>query len=219
MAKKNRILIVEDHPVFRLGMSEIINQEPDLNVCGWAESVIEAWNEIKRLEPDMVVADITLKDSDGLELVKNLKRNKRDIPVLVLSMHHESLYAERSIMAGSRGYIMKQEAPLSIVIAIRTVLAGKIYLSNEIKDRMLIGFCSGRDPWEHDSPVKRLAPREFEVFKLLGQGLTTRQIADNLCLSIKTIGTYRERIKEKLNLKHANELLMHAMTWDKISSC
>lgn len=218
MGKKSRILIVEDHPVFRLGMSEMINQEPDLNVCGWAECVLEAWNEIKRLEPDMIVADITLKDSDGFELVKNMKRHYKKIPVLVLSMHHESLYAERAIMAGARGYIMKQEAPLSVVTAIRTVLAGKIYLSDEIKDNLLMGFSSGMDPLEHDSPVKRLAPREFEVFKLLGQGLSTRQIAAHLCLSVKTIGTYRERIKEKLNLRHANELLMHAMTWDKISA-
>lgn len=215
MKKKSRILIVEDHPVFRLGMSEMINQEDDLNVCGWAESVSEAWNEVSRLEPDLVIADISLKQSDGMELVRDIKRHRSEIPVLVLSMHHETLYAERAIMAGARGYIMKQEAPGSVITAIRTVLKGKIYLSDEIKEKLLQGFASFPDSISHDSPVDRLAPREMEVFKLLGQGLTTREIAESLNLSVKTIGTYRERIKEKLNLRHANELLKYAVSWNE----
>ncbi|MFH1152528.1 MAG: response regulator transcription factor [Pseudomonadota bacterium] len=213
--KKKRILLVEDHPVFRLGMSEMINQEEDLNICGWAESVAEAWNEVSRLDPDLVIADISLKQSDGLELVRDMKRFKSHIPALVLSMHHETLYAERAIMAGARGYIMKQEAPGSVVIAIRTVLSGRIYLSDDIKEKLLQGFAGTPGIYEHDSPMDRLAPRELEVFRMLGQGLTTREIALRMNLSVKTIGTYRERIKEKLNLRHGNELLKHAVSWNE----
>ena len=207
---KSRILIVEDHPVFRLGMSEMINLEGDLDVCGWAESTAEAWNEISRLDPDLVIADITLKNSDGLELVRELTRHKKKIPALVLSMHPESLYAERAVMAGARGYIMKQEAPVSVVTAIRTVLSGRIYLSDAIKEKLLLGISSSSN--HHLSPVERLAPRELEVFTLLGRGMSTREIAATLNLSMKTIGTYRERIKEKLHLRHNNELLKHAMS-------
>lgn len=206
----SRILIVEDHPVFRLGMSELINQEKDLDVCGWAESTPEAWNEISRLDPDLVIADISLKNSDGLELVREIKRHKKKIPVLVLSMHPESLYAERAMMAGARGYIMKQEAPVSVITAIHTVLMGKLYLSDEIKDKLLLGLSFASE--HHTSPLERLAPRELAVFTLLGRGMSTREIAAELNLSMKTIGTYRERIKEKLNLRNANELLMHAMS-------
>jgi len=212
MKSTKRILIVEDHPVFRLGMSEMINQEKDLNICGWAENVTQAWNEVIRLEPDLVIVDITLKKSDGLDLVRDLKRNRKKIPALVLSMHPEALYAERAVMAGARGYITKGKAPLSIISAIRTVLAGRMYLSDEIKEKILMGFSSCPGIQELESPLDRLAPREMEVFSLLGKGMTTREIANALKLSIKTIGTYRERIKEKLNLKHGNELLMYAVS-------
>jgi DNA-binding NarL/FixJ family response regulator len=211
--RKKRILLVEDHPVFRLGMSEMINQEEDLVICGWAESVAEAWNEISRLEPDIVVADISLKNSDGLELVRDMKRLQGHIPVLVLSMHHEALYAERAVMAGARGYIMKQEAPASVVTAVRTVLEGRIYLSDDMKEKLLQGIAGSPGPLE--SPMDRLAPRELEVFTMLGQGLTTREIAGRMNLSVKTIGTYRERLKEKLNLRHGNELLKYAMSWSR----
>ncbi|MEA1967596.1 MAG: response regulator transcription factor [Thermodesulfobacteriota bacterium] len=216
MKIEKKIVIVEDHPVFRMGMSELINQEEDLDVCAWADNVTDAWNEISRLKPDLVIVDITLKNSDGLELVRNLKKYHKNIPVLVLSMHQESLFAERSVMAGAKGYIMKQEAPALVVTAIRKVLAGKLYFSNAIMEKLVLSFTSSSAEHAHSSPVDRLTQREFEVFKMLGQGLKTRQIAEQLNLSIKTIGTYRERIKEKLNIKDANELLMYAVTWERV---
>ncbi|HKK89847.1 MAG TPA: response regulator transcription factor [Desulfobacteraceae bacterium] len=215
MDEKKRIVLVEDHPVFRMGMSELINQEPDLDVCAWAEDVTDAWQEIFRCQPDLVIVDITLKSSDGLELVRELKKSCSHIPVLVLSMHQETLFAERSVMAGARGYIMKQEAPALVVTAIRKVLAGKLYFSLPVMEKMVQTFTASPADPDHDSPVDRLTAREFDVFKLLGQGMTSRQIAARLNLSIKTIGTYRERIKEKLNLKDANELFMYAVTWEK----
>ncbi|MFO7748841.1 MAG: response regulator transcription factor [Desulfobacteraceae bacterium] len=215
MDKKKRIVLVEDHPVFRMGMSELINQEPDLDVCAWADDVTDARQEISRFQPDLVIVDITLKSSDGLELVRELKKNCSHVPVLVLSMHQETLFAERSVMAGAKGYIMKQEAPALVVTAIRKVLAGKLYFSPPVMEKMVQTFTASPADPDHDSPVDRLTAREFDVFKLLGQGMTSRQIATRLNLSIKTIGTYRERIKEKLNLKDANELFMYAVTWEK----
>ncbi|MFZ7127964.1 MAG: response regulator [Desulfobacterales bacterium] len=212
--KKRRILVVEDHPIFRLGLREFINQEDDLTVCGEAEDVSFAWKEIHRLRPDLVIADITLHESDGIELVKEITRRFRDLPVLILSMHDEFLYAERALHAGARGYIMKAEAMEVVVTAIRQVLEGKIYLNERVKEYILANLA--RHPLgQEKSPINRLTNRELEVFSLIGQGLSTREIADRLHLSIKTIGTHRERIKWKLNLKSANELLRHAVHWAK----
>lgn len=210
---EKKIVIVEDHPVFRMGMSELINQEADLDVCAWAEDVFDAWEKISLCRPDLVIVDITLKNSDGLDLVRKLKKSGKNIPVLVLSMHQETLFAERSVMAGAHGYIMKQEAPALVVTAIRKVLAGKLYFSASIMEKLLLTFSSSPADPNQNSPVDRLTSREFEVFKLLGQGMSSRKIADHLNLSIKTIGTYRERIKEKLSIKDASELLMYAVTW------
>lgn len=217
MPKKQRILLVEDHPIFKLGLSELINQEADLEVCGGAESVAEAWKAIDRLRPDLIVADISLKGSDGIDLVKEVSRHHKGLPVLILSMHDEFLYAERALHAGARGYIMKQEAMESVVTAIRQVLAGKIYLNDGVKEHILAGLSEHHhDP--DKSPMERLTDRELEVFRLIGRGFSTREIAAKLNLSIKTIGTYRERIKQKLNLKHANELVRHAVHWEKTGS-
>ncbi len=183
-------------------------------VCGEATDVSGAWKAIERLEPDLIIADITLENSDGIELTKKVNRRNKKIPVLILSMHDQLLYAERALHAGARGYIMKQEAMESVVTAIRQVLTGKIYLNDQVKDKILTNLADGTGGGGR-SPMDRLTDREFEVFCMIGKGLTTREIASKLHLSIKTIGTYRERIKEKLNLKHANELVRHAIHWEK----
>ena len=211
---KKKILIVEDHPIFRWGLSELINQEPDMVVCGEATSASGAWKAIERLDPDLIIADITLENSDGIDLTKDINRRGKTIPVLILSMHDQFLYAERALHAGARGYIMKQEAMESVVTAIRQVLAGKIYLNDRVKDRILFNLAD-RPAGDSRSSIDRLTDRELEVFRMIGKGFSTREIASKLHLSIKTIGTYRERIKEKLNLKHANELVRHAVHWEK----
>jgi len=208
----NRIVLVEDHPIFRLGMSTLINEETDLEVCGQAETAAGGLSAIGKHVPDLAIVDISLLEGDGIELVKEIGRHYPGLPVLVLSMHDESLYAERALMAGARGYIMKEEAMGSVVEAIRQVLTGKIYASEDVREamlsRMVDGFASaGR------SPVDRLTDRELEVFRLIGEGLTSRQIAEKLALSIKTIGTYRENIKEKLDLKHFTGLVKFAVHW------
>lgn len=211
---KKKILIVEDHPIFRWGLSELINQEPDMVVCGDATDVSGAWKAIERLEPDLIIADITLENSDGIDLAKAVNRRSKTIPVLILSMHDQFLYAERALHAGARGYIMKQEAMESVVTAIRQVLAGKIYLNEKVKDQILFNLAD-RPAGGGRSPMDRLTDRELEVFRMIGKGFSTREIASKLHLSIKTIGTYRERIKEKFSLKHANELVRHAVHWEK----
>jgi DNA-binding NarL/FixJ family response regulator len=212
MGKKIRIMIVEDHPIFRLGLCELINQEHDLIVCGEAEDTGKAWNEIQRLKPDMVVVDISLKGGDGISLIKEIRRYYKNLPVLVVSMHDESRFAERSLIAGAKGYINKQETSGSIVDAIHCVLSGKIYVSENIKEEILNQLVGGIDD-DDKSPIERLTDRELEVFQHIGKGFSTNEIARKLNLSTKTIGTYRERIKEKLNLKHASELVRHAMLW------
>ena len=209
---KERIFIVEDHPIFRLGMTELINDEPDLAVCGDADTLNDALSAIERLSPDLVIADISLREGDGIELVKALHRRRPGLPVLVLSMHDEALYAERALAAGARGYIMKQEAMDRVVGAVRLVLSGKIYASDTVKDRIMNTLFQpagdGKSP-----AVSRLTDRELEVFRLIGRGLSTKEIAQKLNLSIKTIGTYRERIKEKLRIRHATELVQCAVHW------
>lgn len=212
VASKTTILIVDDHPVFRLGLGELIEQSGDLTVCGGADDANQAWQSINELNPDLVIVDITLKTSDGIDLVKQINSHFKQLPVLVVSMHDESLYAERALLAGARGYIMKQEATDSIVHAIRHVLKGKIYASDDVKETI---FSRHVDPGRSEavSAVDSLTNRELEVFRLFGKGLSTKEIAETLHLSIKTIGTYRERIKEKLSLKHISELISYAAHW------
>jgi len=214
MAEPHRILVVEDHPIFRWGVSELINQEEDMVVCGEAEDATRALAAIEELAPSLVIADITLQDGDGIDLTREITRRHRKLPVLILSMHDEFLYAERALHAGARGYIMKEEAMESVVSAIRTVLQGKIYLNEAIKEHILIHLVDR--PRFGDKPsIDRLTDRELEVFRLIGKGLSTREVARKLSLSMKTIGTYRERIKEKLSIKHANELVRYAVHWEK----
>ncbi len=209
---KHRIMIVEDHPVFRMGLCELINQEEDMMVCGEADDAGKAFEQIPIFKPDMVIVDISLKGRDGIDFVREVKRYYKDLPMLVLSMHDESRFAERSLHAGAKGYIMKRETSSSIVEAVRCVLNGKIYLSEKIKGELVDRLVTGAQPGT-ENPTQRLTDRELEVFRLLGRGLSTNEIARKLNLSVKTIGTYRERIKDKLNLRHASELIRHAMLW------
>ncbi len=210
MMEKKKIFIVDDHPIFRWGLCELINQEEDMQVCGGAENATSALKLIEKLKPDMVIADITLKEGNGIDLTKDINRLNISVPVLVLSMHDEFLYAERALHAGARGYIMKEQAMETVVAAIRHVFEGKICLNDDIKEHIL-NHMAERPKSLEKSPIERLTNRELEVFNLIGDGLSTREIAGKLNLGVKTIGTYRERIKEKLNLKHANELLRHAV--------
>lgn len=214
MPNKKKILLVEDHPIFRLGLAELINQEDDFIAFGDSKDVDPAIKEIETLNPDLIIADITLKKSDGIDLVKYVKKYHKKIPVLVLSMHDEYLYAERALHAGARGYIMKQEAMESVVTAIHHVLEGKIYLNEKVKEHILSNI-SDTPKIKKKTPIDRLTDRELQVFKMIGRGFSSRDIAERLFLSIKTIGTYRERIKNKLNLKHANELIRCAVHFEK----
>lgn len=212
--KKSKIavLIVDDHPIMRQGLAQIIDQEPDLYACGEAENSLKALEAITQLQPDVAIVDITLKGRiGGIELIKDIKLRWPTLPVLVLSVHDESVYAERALRAGARGYIMKEEATSRVIKALRQVVAGKIYLSENMASRMLQKLV---DPTADTvSPVDSLSDRELEVFTLIGQGLSTRQIAEKLHLSVKTVETHRSRIKDKLHLQNASELTWHAIDW------
>lgn len=209
---KTRILIVDDHPIVRQGLGELINHEQDLEVCGHAEDAPEALRIIKESEPNMVIVDISLKETSGMDLIKDIKAQYPKLFVLALSMHDESLYAERALRAGARGYVMKAEATEKVITAIRKILGGQIYVSDRMSAKMVRKLVGG-GPDVGESAIERLSDRELEVFHLIGQGYGTRQIAERLHLSIKTIETYREHIKEKLNLADANELLQYAIQW------
>ena len=207
-----RILIVDDHPIVRRGLIGMINQEPDLKVVAEAENFHQALEAIKADMPDLAVVDLTLEGISGLELIKQIKVMWPNLPVLVLSMHDEMLYAERVLRAGAKGYIMKQEGTERLSLAIRTIMRGEIYVSERMASRMLGKFVGGKREGG-SSPLDRLSDRELEVFELLGKGMGTRQVAEKLCVSIKTIESHREHIKLKLGLKSANELIQHATQW------
>jgi len=206
-----RVLIVDDHPIVREGIAAVINRERDMEVCGQAGGLAEAMRLHREEKPDIVVADVSLADGNGLELVKELVAQNADVKVLVQSMHEESLYAERSLRAGARGYINKEEAPTQLITAIRQVLKGRVYLSTRMTDRLLNRSVRGVEA--DRSPIESLSDRELEVFEQIGRGMTTRRIAQNLYLSPKTIETYRENIKTKLSLLNATELTQHAVQW------
>lgn len=210
--KKSQIVIVDDHPIVRQGLAEMVDQEPDLCVCGTAEDVHRGLDAIEKLKPDLVIVDVSLKGSNGIELLKNIKIRHPRMLVLVLSMHDESLYAVRALRAGAAGYIMKQEATERVLTAIRRVLTGEIYLSEKMERKMMHQLVGGRSA-RTGSPIEDLSDRELEVFGLIGQGHGTRQIAEELHLSIKTVESHRAHIKEKLNLRNATELVQHAIQW------
>ncbi|MFH1723546.1 MAG: response regulator transcription factor [Elusimicrobiota bacterium] len=212
--RKRRVLIVDDHPIVRLGLTQLINQEQDLVVCGEAEDVDQALRALADLEPDIAIVDISLKNSSGIELIRAIKTRHEGLPVLALSMHDESLYAERVLRCGARGYVMKQEVTESVVEALRKILGGSVYVSERMSAKILEKLVhGGRVP--SDSPTERLGNRELEVFQLIGHGFGTSQIAEKLHMSVKTVEAHREHIKKKLNLKNASELLRFAIEWEK----
>jgi DNA-binding NarL/FixJ family response regulator len=207
-----KILVVDDHPIVRQGLARLIDEEPDLDVYAQAEEAHEAMSIIKQRKPDLVIVDISLKETSGLELIKDIKATYPNLPILALSMHDESLYAERSLRAGARGYVMKTEATAKVVDAIRKILSGRIYVSDNVAGKMMNKMVGG-GPDVSASAIDKLSDRELEVFSLIGQGYSTRKIAQRLHLSIKTIETYRAHIKEKLNLADSTELLQYAIRW------
>jgi len=209
---RKTILIVDDHPMFRRGLASLIESEPDLAVCGQAGSSEAALQAAQQSQPDLLIVDLALGESDGLDLVKELKRRHPRIPALVLSMHDEAVYAERSLRAGARGSVTKLQLDETVLVAIRSLLAGETYMSGTVGERLAARFVAGRT-LATDSPLEALSDRELQVFRLIGQGRSTRQIAATLHLSIKTIETHREHIKEKLNLKSAAELLRYAVQY------
>lgn len=211
-AKKCRVLLVDDHPIVRQGLALLIDREPDLSVCGEADGAHSAFRAITTLRPDVVVLDISLSGPDGLDVLKEIRMKTASLPVLILSMHDESIYAERAMRAGANGYIMKQEATETVLVAIRRILQGEMYLSDRLTSSMLQQYVRGTAT-PKKSPLVNLTDRELEVFRLIGEGHGTRQIAEELHLSVKTIESYQAHIKEKLALRNARELLQHAIEW------
>jgi len=210
--KKFRVLLVDDHPIVRQGLGLLIDREADLSVCGEADNSHSAFHAITTLRPDIVVLDISLSGPDGLDILKEIRMNTVDLAVLMLSMHDESIYASRAIRAGANGYIMKQEATEKVLVAIRRILQGEVYLSDRLTNSMLRQYVLGAAPAK-TSPLVSLSDRELEVFRLIGEGHGTRQIADELHVSVKTIESYQAHIKEKLSLKNSRELVQHAIEW------
>lgn len=207
-----RIVIVDDHALVREGLSKLVNEEPDLEVCGDAADVPGALELVEVEEPDVIVVDISLSGQSGLELIKQINTRFPSIHILALSMHDEKLFAERALRAGAEGYVNKEAPPDKVIEAIREVLAGRIYLSDEMSNRILQRLVD-RDQRVEQSPIDTLSDRELEVLELIGRGLTTRQIARELHLSRKTIDTYRDHLKTKLQIKTANELVRYAVAW------
>jgi DNA-binding NarL/FixJ family response regulator len=212
MPQKNKVFLVDDHPLVREGLVNLISRQADLQICGEADNEPQALELIGTVQPDVTIVDISLENGSGIELIKSIKAAYPGMVVLVLSMHDESLYAERALRAGARGYIMKREAAKKVIQAIHSVLAGQLYVSEKIAAMMAEKFVEGRIA-AVASPIEQLSNRELEVFQLLGSGHTTRQIADRLHVGFKTVQAYSARIKEKLKLANATELLREAIRW------
>ncbi|TET34464.1 MAG: response regulator transcription factor [Planctomycetota bacterium] len=212
VGKKTKVLLVDDHPIVRNGLRMLIQHQPDLAVCGEAEDAPEALEIVESKMPDMVVIDLSLKNTSGLDLVKDIKGRYPKIRMLVLSVHDESIYAERVLRAGAAGYIMKKEVATKVVAAIRRVLTGEIYLSEEMSSRMVHMFIGGRSE-ASGHPIKSLTDRELEVFQLIGRGFKTGEVAKSLKVSVSTVEYHRAHIKEKLQLNDASELMRYAVQW------
>ncbi|MEO6002739.1 MAG: response regulator transcription factor [Opitutus sp.] len=211
---KSRVFLVDDHPITRQGLVALINREHNLVVCGEADSAPVAIEQIQKLMPDIALVDVTLKTTSGIELMKHLKALRPEMPVLMMSMHDESLFAERALRAGAKGYIMKLESSATILAAIRRTLSGELYLSEKMKEKMLHRLVK-TGATEVVYSIDSLSDREMEVFQLIGNGYGTRQIATRLNLSVKTIDSYREHLKLKLRLDCGTELVRHAIQWVK----
>ena len=210
---RRRILLIDDHPVVRHGLIELINREPDLTVCGEADDVQTALSAVQALTPDMAIVDISLKATNGVEFIKSARLLNPQLLILVLSVHDEMLYAERALRAGARGYVMKQEATDHLINAVRRVFAGEISVSERMVCRLLKLMAGGAADGGPASSLRILSDRELQIYELIGSGVTTRQIAKKLNLGIKTVETHRAHIKEKLDLKTATELMQHAVHW------
>jgi len=212
VAAKTRVLVVDDHPIVRQGLALLIDREPDLLVCGEAEEAMGAMHVIASAKPDVLIVDISLNGPDGIDLLKNIRTTHPTLPVLILSMHDESIYAERALRAGANGYIMKQEATEKVLVAVRRILNGEIYVSERISNRILKHYITGSGTVRNSS-IGDLSDRELEVFRLIGEGHGTRQIAEELHVSVKTVESYQAHIKEKLSLRNARELMQRAFQW------
>jgi DNA-binding NarL/FixJ family response regulator len=210
--KKARVMLVDDHPIVRQGLANLIDSENDLEVCSQVEDATGALKQLPQANPDVVVIDISLGDRSGLELVKDIRAQRPNLPMLVLSMHDEDLYAERALRAGAKGYVMKQEATEKVMDAIRRVLIGEVYVSEKMASR-LVKQAIDAVPGTMENPLTRLSDRELEVFSMIGRGLGTREIANRLELSVKTVEAHREHIKEKLKLKSGTELMRYAVQY------
>jgi DNA-binding NarL/FixJ family response regulator len=208
--RRTRILVVDDHPIVRLGICQMLAGQADLEVCGEADSAAAAKQLVTSARPDLAIVDLSLADGTGLDLIRSLRESMPTLPVLVLSMHDEALFAERVLRAGARGYIMKRQAITDLVGAVREVLAGRVYVSEQMAQVVLERLRHEASP---DNPLARLTDRELEVFDLIGRGMSTGAIAEQLAVSTKTIETYRSNIKAKLNLKGATDLIRFAATW------
>jgi len=209
---KKSVLVVDDHPLLRQGLALLINQQQDMRVCGEAEEAHAALQTISEMRPDIIILDISLKGPDGMELLKCIRGLYPELPVLVLSMHDEAIYAERALRARANGYIMKQEATEKVLVALRRILSGDVYLSESMSKKMLQQYIDG-SPSLLQSRIATLSDRELEVFRRIGEGRGTREIAEELHLSIKTVETYQAHIKEKLGLRSGRELIQHAVQW------
>lgn len=210
---KTRVFIVDDHPLLRKGLTQLIHQEADLIVCGEAGDSKEAMELVERSNPEVAIIDLILKGADGLELIKNIRALLPKLPILVLSMHEETLYAERVLRAGAKGYLMKAEAPEKVLVALRRILADGIYLSERLTNSMLHKLVNSSSAEQAMSPIDSLTDRELEIFQLIGRGRGTRDIARDLHISVKTIESHRAHIKEKMNLKSGMELIQYSIQW------
>jgi DNA-binding NarL/FixJ family response regulator len=211
-AAKRRILLVDDHPMTREGLTANINRQVDMEVCCEASNPAEAMSALSKLTPDLMVTDMTMPGRSGIEFIKDIHARLPELPILVLSMHDEMLYAERVLRAGARGYLMKDAGSAKLLEVIRLILSGQSYVSPQMSARLLDAV-TGRRPRGSTSPIEKLSDREFEVFRLLGSGKNTKEVAQALNLSPKTVDVHRGRIKEKLQLKDASSLIHHAVRW------
>jgi DNA-binding NarL/FixJ family response regulator len=212
VSTKLKVLLVDDHPITRQGLKALVNQQPNLEVCGETDGAAQAIELLGKLQPDLVIVDVSLKTTNGIELTKNLKAHAPNLPILVVSMHDEALYAERALRAGAMGYVMKQEAGEKVALALQHLLRGDIFLSPRMKEKMLHRFVNKKREGMVFA-IDTLSDREMEVFQLIGNGYSTRQIAQKLGLSSKTIDSYREHLKLKLGLESGAELVRHAIQW------
>jgi len=210
--RKDRVFLVEDHPVTREGFAQLINYQNDLQVCGQTGTAAQALTKIPALSPDLVILDISLAGTSGVELIKDLTCRDPILRILVLSTHDETLYAERALRAGARGYVMKHEPGKSVITAIHKLLRGEMYLSERMSSAVISKFMRG-EPDQPASPVDTLSDREMEVFRMLGRGMGTRQIAQDLGVTVATVNSFRNRIKEKMQLKSSTEVMLHAIQW------